>query len=41
MIKGDITLVWLQGQWAKRGKEFAETVYGIHTPDDVLISYDV
>lgn len=31
----------LRGQWTKRGKAFAETVFDIKLPDDVLISYDV
>lgn len=30
----------LRGQWTKRGKAFAEVIYGIRLPDAVLISYD-
>lgn len=30
----------LRGQWTKRGKAFAEAMYGIRLPDAVLISYD-
>lgn len=31
----------LRGQWTKRGKAFAETIFDIKLPDEVLISYDV
>jgi len=31
----------LRGQWTKRGKAFAEVVFDIELPNDVLISYDV
>jgi len=30
----------LRGQWTKRGKAFAETLYGYKMPNSVLISYD-
>jgi hypothetical protein len=31
----------LPGQWTRRGKAFAETLFGITMPDAALISYDV
>ena len=31
----------LRGQWTKRAKRFAEVLYDIRLPNDVLISYDV
>ena len=30
----------LKGQWNRRAKAFAEVLFGIKMPDDVLISYD-
>lgn len=30
----------LRGQWTRRAKAFAETVYGIQMSNDSLISYD-
>ena len=30
----------LRGQWTKKGKAFAECIFGKVLPDDVLISYE-
>ncbi len=31
----------LRGQWTRRGKAFAETIYNCTLPDEAVISYDV
>lgn len=30
----------LKGQWTRRGRAFAETLFGCSLPDEVLISFD-
>lgn len=36
----DVILKPLKGQWTKRGKAFAETLYDLKLPVEVLIDYD-
>jgi len=31
----------LRGEWTRRGKAFAETLFDRELPDDTLISFDV